>query len=71
MDLLAFAALAVGYALSTWSLLRQSRVPRAPWEASGPSGWVIRPNVGSRLSGRDLGVVSYMPSGSHRGVPNG
>src|SRR5262245_33535906 len=32
MDLLLFAALAVGYAVSSWELLRQSRLPRAPWE---------------------------------------
>jgi hypothetical protein len=44
MDVLLFAGLAVAYAISTWDLLRQSRLPRARWE----TGTEVRRLVGSK-----------------------
>lgn len=44
MDLLLFAGLAVGYAISTWELLRQSRLPRAPWETGSLTHLVVGSN---------------------------
>jgi uncharacterized membrane protein len=40
MSLLLFVVLAIAYAVSTWDLLRQSRLPRAAWEPGTPMGGI-------------------------------
>ncbi len=65
MDLLLFAALAVGYAVSTWNLLRQSRVPRALWETGPRTRWLS--GIGYRAQpSRDVRVLPSTTPGPYR-----